>query len=84
MFSVISYIIIIIILYIEVFVFYIKYSFLGVRATATGEDLLEYRALVSYSSSLCDCLLCIHYVAIVLMEIRHLQPAFYIKVYILI
>lgn len=55
--------------------------FLGVRATATGEDLLEYRALVSYSSSLCDCLICIHYVAIVLMEIRHLQPAFYIKVY---
>jgi len=58
------------------------YSFLGVRATATGEDLLEYRALVSYSSSLCDCLLCIHYVAIVLMEIRHLQPVFYIKVYV--
>lgn len=56
---------------------------IGIRATATGEDLLEYRALVSYSSSLCDCLLCIHYVAIVLMEIRHLQPTFYIKVNIL-
>ncbi|CAI6368966.1 unnamed protein product [Macrosiphum euphorbiae] len=60
--------------------FYVVQVTEGVRATATGEDLLEYRALVSYSSSLCDCLLCIHYVAIVLMEIRHLQPAFYIKV----
>ncbi|XP_050428336.1 vang-like protein 2 isoform X2 [Adelges cooleyi] len=60
--------------------FYVVQVTEGVRATATGEDLLEYRALVSYASSLCDCLLCIHYVAIVLMEIRHLQPSYYIKV----
>ncbi|XP_050533485.1 vang-like protein 2 isoform X2 [Daktulosphaira vitifoliae] len=60
--------------------FYVVQVTEGVRATATGEDLLEYRALVSYASSLCDCLLCIHYIAVVLMEIRHLQPAFYLKV----
>lgn len=53
---------------------------LGARASVTGEDMLEYRALVAYASSLTETLLFIHYLAIVLIEIRHLQPVYYIKV----
>lgn len=53
---------------------------LGARASVNGEDMLEYRALVAYSSSLTDTLLFIHYLAVVLIEIRHLQPTYYIKV----
>lgn len=53
---------------------------IGVRATVTGEDVLEYRALVAYSSSFTDTLLFIHYLAVVLIEIRHQQPTYYIKV----
>lgn len=41
---------------------------------------MEYRALVAYASSLTDTLLFIHYLAVVLIEIRHLQPTYYIKV----
>jgi Strabismus protein. len=49
----------------------------------TGEDVLEYRVVVSYASSFVDALLFIHYITVVLIEIRHLQPAFYIKVSVL-
>ena len=53
----------------------------GARASASGEgEALEYRALVAYASSLTDTLLFILFVAIVLIEIRHVQPMYYIKV----
>lgn len=52
----------------------------GARATVTGEEVLEYRVVVSFASSFVDTLLFIHYITVVLIEIRHLQPAFYIKV----
>jgi vang-like len=52
----------------------------GAVASATGEEAVDYKSLVSYSSSLTDTLLFIHYLAVVLIEIRHLQPAYYIKV----
>lgn len=49
-------------------------------ALATGEEVVDYKSLVAYSSSLTDTLLFIHYLAVVLIEIRHLQPTYYIKV----
>jgi vang-like len=52
----------------------------GAVTSATGEEAVDYRSLVAYSSSLTDTLLFIHYLAVVLIEIRHLQPAYYIKV----
>ncbi|KAJ9584575.1 hypothetical protein L9F63_021085, partial [Diploptera punctata] len=44
------------------------------------EEAIDYKSLVAYSSSLTDTLLFIHYIAVVLIEIRHLQPTYYIKV----
>ncbi len=52
----------------------------GARGTVAGEDELSYKMLVSYASSLVDALLFIHYVGVILIEIRHLQNRYYIKV----
>lgn len=60
--------------------FYIVQVTEATRASVTGEEILGYRALVAYASSLTDTLLFIHYLAVILIEIRHLQPAYYIKV----
>ena len=45
-----------------------------------AEEQLQYKMLVSYVTNLVDTLLFIHYVAVILIEIRHLQPRYYIKV----
>ncbi|OWR51627.1 vang-like protein 1 [Danaus plexippus] len=50
------------------------------KALAVGEEAMDYTSLVSYSSSFSDTLLFIHYAAVVLMEIRHLEPVYYVKV----
>lgn len=61
--------------------FYVVQVTEGARASAAGEgEALEYRALVAYASSLTDTLLFILFVAIILIEIRHVQPMYYIKV----
>uniref|UniRef100_A0A023F511 Vang-like protein n=1 Tax=Triatoma infestans TaxID=30076 RepID=A0A023F511_TRIIF len=60
--------------------FYVIQITEGARQSATGEESLEYRALVAYASSLTDTLLFIHYLTVILIEIRHLQPVYYIKV----
>ncbi|KAK3932792.1 Vang-like protein 1 [Frankliniella fusca] len=61
--------------------FYVVQVTEGARASATGEgEALEYRALVAYASSLTDTLLFILFVSVVLIEIRHVQPMYYIKV----
>lgn len=59
-----------------------KLFILGAQQSATGEEFLEYRALVAYASSLTDTLLFIHYLTVILIEIRHLQPVYYIKVFL--
>ncbi|XP_046747583.1 vang-like protein 2 [Diprion similis] len=48
--------------------------------TAANGEITEYKSLVSYAGTLTDTLLFIHYVAVLLVEIRHLQPTFYLKV----
>jgi vang-like len=60
--------------------FYVVQVTEGAVASATGEEVVNYKSLVAYSSSLTDTLLFIHYLAVVLIEIRHLQPTYYIKV----
>ncbi|XP_074030897.1 strabismus domain-containing protein Vang [Leptinotarsa decemlineata] len=60
--------------------FYIVQVTETARAAITPEETVDYKALVAYASSLTDTLLFIHYLAVVLVEIRHLQPTYYIKI----
>ena len=46
---------------------------------ANGE-VTEYKSLVIYAGTFVNTLLFIHYVAVLLIELRHLQPTFYVKV----
>ncbi|XP_062866566.1 vang-like protein 1 isoform X2 [Trichomycterus rosablanca] len=48
--------------------------FYGVRILDTQDE--DYQGIVQYAVSLVDALLFIHYLAIVLLELRHLQPCF--------
>lgn len=62
-----------------VFLFVVSYwLFYGVRVLETRET--DYRGIVGYAASLVDALLFIQYLALVLLEIRHLQPAYCLKV----
>ncbi|XP_060524999.1 vang-like protein 2-B [Cylas formicarius] len=60
--------------------FYIVQVTETARAAASPEEVVDYKALVAYALSLADTLLFIHYLAVVLVEIRHLQPLYYIKI----
>ncbi|KAK0162303.1 hypothetical protein PV327_008651 [Microctonus hyperodae] len=48
--------------------------------TAANGAITEYKSLVNYAGTFADTLLFIHYVAVLLMEIRQMQPTFYIKI----
>ncbi|XP_017266628.1 vang-like protein 2 [Kryptolebias marmoratus] len=62
-----------------VFLFVASYwLFYGVRVLEPREP--DYRGIVEYAASLVDALLFIQYLALVLLEVRHLQPAFCLKV----
>lgn len=62
-----------------VFLFMASYwLFYGVRVLEPRER--DYRGIVEYAASLVDALLFIQYLALVLLEVRHLQPAFCLKV----
>ncbi|CAF97028.1 unnamed protein product, partial [Tetraodon nigroviridis] len=52
--------------------------FYGVRVLEPKET--DYRGIVGYAVSLVDALLFVQYLALVLLEVRHLQPAFCLKV----
>ncbi|KPJ05146.1 Vang-like protein 1 [Papilio xuthus] len=60
--------------------FYIVQITEATKALALGEEAVDYNALVSYVSSFADTLLFIHYIAVILIEIRHLEPVYYIKI----
>ncbi|KAG7221421.1 hypothetical protein INR49_017235 [Caranx melampygus] len=62
-----------------VFLFVASYwLFYGVRVLEPRET--DYRGIVGYAASLVDALLFIQYLALVLLEVRHLQPTFCLKV----
>ncbi|XP_025163686.1 vang-like protein 2 isoform X2 [Harpegnathos saltator] len=48
--------------------------------TAANGEITEYKSLVNYAGTFADTLLFIHYIAVLLIEVRHLQPTFYLKV----
>lgn len=60
--------------------FYIVQITEATKALSVGEEAMDYNSLVSYVSSFADTLLFIHYIAVILMEIRHLEPVYYIKI----
>lgn len=60
--------------------FYIVQVTETARAAITPEESVDYKALVAYASSLTDTLLFIHYLFVVLVEIRHQKPAYYVKI----
>lgn len=60
--------------------FYIVQITEATKALALGEEATDYNTLVSYVSSFADTLLFIHYIAVILMEIRHLEPVYYVKI----
>ena len=63
-----------------VFVFVFSFwLFYGVRVMEHRGNI-QYYDIVQYATSLVDALLFLHYLALVLMELRHLQPQFYIKI----
>lgn len=49
-------------------------------AIVDGTEAANYKTLVSYAISFCDTLLFIHYISVILLEIRHLQPMYYVKI----
>ncbi|XP_078088781.1 vang-like protein 1 [Mustelus asterias] len=62
-----------------IFVFVVSYwLFYGVRILDSRDP--NYQGIVQYAVSLVDALLFIHYLAIVLLELRQLQPMFNVKV----
>ncbi|RWS30422.1 vang-like protein 2, partial [Leptotrombidium deliense] len=66
-----------------IFVFMVSYwLFYAVRIAERrfSEYELSYHSIVLFSVSLVDALLFIHYLAVILIELRHLQPQFFIKV----
>ncbi|KAL3279415.1 hypothetical protein HHI36_016926 [Cryptolaemus montrouzieri] len=60
--------------------FYIVQVTETAQAATTREEIVDYKALVAYASSFTDTLLYIMMAAVVLIEIRHLQPVYYIKI----
>ncbi|KAH8391036.1 hypothetical protein KR215_004202 [Drosophila sulfurigaster] len=61
--------------------FYIVQVLNGAKIVVeTGGDVVDYKSLVTYATNFVDTLLFIHYVAVVLLELRHQQPCYYIKI----
>lgn len=60
--------------------FYVVQVTEGTRAIVEGVEIADYKSLVSYATNFVDTLLLIHYIAVILLEVRHLQPIYYIKV----
>lgn len=60
--------------------FYIVQITEGTKAIIGGSEIVNFQTLVNYSISFADTLLFIHYIGVVLLEIKHLQPNYYVKV----
>ena len=58
-------------LFIFIFAFWLFY---GVRVFDEQRRRIQYHDLVSYANSMVDTMLFIHYLAIILMEIKHVSP----------
>jgi len=64
-------------LFVFIFAFWLFY---GVRVFDETRRRIQYQDLVYYANTMLDTMLFIHYLAIILMEIKHISPQFYIKI----
>ncbi|XP_059607483.1 vang-like protein 2 [Phlebotomus argentipes] len=60
--------------------FYVVQVTEGTKAIIEGAEAADYKSLVTFATSFADTLLFIHYIAVILLEIRHQQPVYYVKV----
>lgn len=60
--------------------FYIVQVTEGTKALIEGSEAADYKSLVSFATNFADTLLFIHYIAVVLLELRHREPMYYVKV----
>lgn len=60
--------------------FYIVQVTNGSKIIVEGGEAITYKSLVAYATNFVDTLLFIHYIAVVLLELRHQEPVYYIKV----
>ena len=60
-----------ILLFVFVFAFWLFY---GVRVFNEQKRRLNYLEVVAYANSMVDTLLFVHYLALILLEIKHLSP----------
>lgn len=60
--------------------FYVVQVTEGTKALVEGTEVADYKSLVGYATSMADTLLFIHYIGVVLLELRDRQPVYYVKV----
>ncbi|XP_055693360.1 vang-like protein 2 [Lutzomyia longipalpis] len=60
--------------------FYVVQVTEGTKAIIEGAEAADYKSLVAFATSFADTLLFIHYIAVILLEVRHQQPVYYVKV----
>lgn len=60
--------------------FYIVQITESTKAIVEGTEAVSYKSLVIFAINFADTLLFIHYIAVILLELRHLQPIYCIKV----
>lgn len=70
-------IVVLFLVFVLTFAFWLFY---GVKIMQEKQTLIDYYKIVQFSVHLVDALLFIHYIAIILLEIRQLQPQFVIHV----
>ena len=63
------------------FIFIVSFwLFYGVHLQEDSSKIRRYADVVQFALSLIDALLFVHYLAIILIELRHLTPVYYVKV----
>lgn len=63
-----------------IFVFTFAYWLFYIVRILETKDEIRYRSIVHFAVSLVDALLFIHYLAVILLELRHLTPQYTVKV----
>ncbi|XP_054760137.2 vang-like protein 2-B [Lytechinus pictus] len=64
---------------VAIFVLLLAYWLFFIMRVVLPQDT-NYAAIVSYAVSLADALLFMHYIAVIMFELRHLQPVYMLKV----
>jgi len=75
-------VVIIVLLFVLSFAYWLFYVFrlLSIQSVSTGLGSSDFKTVVLFASSMVDSLIFIHYVAIILVEIRQLQTIYTIKI----